>query len=592
MPVARRWFTGHEAWLVGAALGYLVSSLAASVLFRFELATPSAVIAISVVVLALALRLMGAGRIEASELPWLAGTWLVVILIVVVPFSRVGALVADGGIAYRAYFSADLMTHLSVVAELQKGAFPLQNPFYEGGGLGYYWLFFTFPAALGVWLGNQTALVATYFAGGLLFAGLLYAAARRFDLTPARAFLAVSVMMGAVSYEGLLALPRSESWMNINVDAFSRWVLELISLDGLHRGLLYTPQHLFSYSLLVILILLVHNGEPRRVSAAAFCGVLLGGMAGTSIVTAMLAGPWLVLVLWRRRREVPFLAMASAATVTSLAFLAWYVALGFFGDAGAALTLRTPKLLELPSILLIDCGALCLLAWRHAREEIELVLLAALALVAVLFLDLRGYESAWMAWRAGSVLLVALGFVAARALSEPLSLTHAIILAPALLTVSLDVYNAADVTNRNPSPGGFPWTTVVPRAERLALDWIRRETPPDAVVQWDVRARELGEWALVPALGERRMAVGFPIFLLDLQKYRQRERRHARPIFNSGDAAEAHRKARELGIDYLVIGAAELRVREERTRPLFEAEDRFRTVFESDGVAVLAVLAP
>ena len=591
MPVARRWFTGHEAWLVGAALGYLVSSLAASVLLRFELATPSAVLAISVVVLALALRFMGAGRIETSELPWLTVAWLVVMLIVVVPFSRVGASVADG-VAYRAYFSADLMTHLSVVAELQKGGFPLHNPFYQGAGLGYYWLFFTLPAALGVWLGNQTALLATYLAGGLLFAGLLYAAARRFDLAPARACLAASVMMGAASYEGLLALARSESWMNINVDAFSRWVLELISLDGLHRGLLYTPQHLFSYSLLVILILLVHNGEPRRVSAAAFCGVLLGGMAGTSIVTAMLAGPWLVLMLWRRRHGVPFLAMATASTVTSLGFLAWYVNLGFFGEAGGALTLRSPKLLELPSILLIDCGALGLLAWRHMQREIELVLLAALALVAVLFLDLRGYEGVWMAWRAGSVLLVALGLVAARALSGPLSLTHAIILAPAVLTVSLDVYNAADVTNRNPSPGGFPWTTVVPRAEREALDWIRRETPPDAVVQWDVRARELGEWALVPALGERRMAVGFPIFLLDLQKYRQRERRHARPIFNSGDAAQAHRKARELGIDYLVIGAAELRVRGERTRPLFEAEDRFRTVFESDGVAVLAVLAP
>ena len=591
MPVARRWFTGHEAWLVGAALGYLVSLLAASVLFRFELATPSAVLAISVVVLALALRFMGAGRIETSELPWLTVTWLVVMLIVVVPFSRVGASVADG-VAYRAYFSADLMTHLSVVAELQKGGFPLHNPFYQGAGLGYYWLFFTLPAALGVWLGNQTALLATYLAGGLLFAGLLYAAARRFDLAPARACLAASVMMGAASYEGLLALARSESWMNINVDAFSRWVLELISLDGLHRGLLYTPQHLFSYSLLVILILLVHNGEPRRVSAAVFCGVLLGGMAGTSIVTAMLAGPWLVLVLWRRRHGAPFLAMATASTVTSLGFLAWYVDLGFFGEAGGALTLRSPKLLELPSILLIDCGALCLLAWRHMQREIELVLLAALALVAVLFLDLRGYEGVWMAWRAGSVLLVALGLVAARALSGPLSLTHAIILAPAVLTVSLDVYNAADVANRNPSPGGFPWTTVVPRAEREALDWIRRETPPDAVVQWDVRARELGEWALVPALGERRMAVGFPIFLLDLQKYRQRERRYARPIFNSGDAAEAHRKARELGIDYLVIGAAELRVRGERTRPLFEAEDRFRTVFESDGVAVLAVLTP
>ena len=65
--------------------------------------------------------------------------------------------------------------------------------------------------------------------------------------------------------------------------------------------------------------------------------------------------------------------------------------------------------------------------------------------------DLRGYEGVWMAWRAGSVLLVALGLVAARALSGRLGFTHAIILAPAVLTVSLDVYNAADVSNRSAS---------------------------------------------------------------------------------------------------------------------------------------------
>ena len=88
------------------------------------------------------------------------------------------------------------------------------------------------------------------------------------------------------------------------------------------------------------------------------------------------------------------------------------------------------------------------------------------------------------------------------------------------------------------------------------------------------------------------MAVGFPIFLLDLQKYRVRERRHVRPIFNSGDAVEAHRLALELGIDYLVIGARELRVRGERVRPLFEAEDRFRVVFESGPTTVLEVLPP
>jgi hypothetical protein len=201
--------------------------------------------------------------------------------------------------------------------------------------------------------------------------------------------------------------------------------------------------------------------------------------------------------------------------------------------------------------------------------DIELLWLAALALAAVLVLDLRGYEGVWIAWRAGSVLLVA----------------------PAVLTLVLDVYNASDVTNRKPSPGGFPWTTVVHSDELEALTWIRDQTPLDAVVQWDVRARQLGEWALLPALGERRMAVGFPIFLLDLQKYRVRERRQVRPIFNSGDADEAYRLASELGIDYIVIGAQEIQTRGERVRPLFEAEERFRVAFSRGETAVLVVLS-
>ena len=591
MPLARRWFQGYEAWLVGLALGFFGSSIAASVLYRFELASPVSVLAASALLSVLAVVFQGDRRRGDRGLAWLFAALAFAALIVALPFSRIGVSVADG-VAYRAYFSADLMTHLSVVAELQKSEFPLTNPFYTGGALGYYWLFFLFPATFGSLATNQSTLLVVYLASGLLFSGLLFATARRLELSPPRACVGVLIVIGAVSYEGVLALVRSEPWTDINVDALSRWVFELISLDGLHRSMLYTPQHLFSYSLLLVLILLLVRDEPKDVPGAVLCGVLLGGMAGTSIVTAMLAGPWFVVVLWRRRADVPFLTTAFIATATALVFLAWYVVLGFFGDAGAALTVRVPRALELPSVLMIDAGALFVLAvwrWRRRRPfDVELAMLAALALVAVLFLDLRGYEGVWMAWRAGSVLLVALGLLAVR----DLRWVHAAILAPAVLTIALDVYNASDVTNRRPSPGGFPWTTVVSADEHGALTWIRDETPTDAIVQWDVRARELGEWALVPALGERRMAVGFPIFLLDLQKYRVRERRHVRPIFNSGEAVEAHRLALELGIDYLVIGAQELRVRGERVRPLFEAEDRFRVVFESGPTTVLEVLAP
>jgi hypothetical protein len=323
--------------------------------------------------------------------------------------------------------------------------------------------------------------------------------------------LATGVILLAASYEGALTLFRAGSFRDTNVDAFGRWVLGLTSLDGLHRSVLYTPQHLFSYSLLVLLLLLLLRDEPRDRPGAILLGALLA------------------LFLLRR---------------------------------GSGLR----------------------------RFDREVAALAALALLAVLFLDLKGYEGVWMAWRAGSVLLLALGILAAPALGSSLRAHHALLLAPASLTVALDVWNAQDVSNRDLSAGDFRWTTVVSRDEWEALRWIREKTPEDSLVQWDVRARELGESALLPAIGERRMAVGSPIFLLDLRKYRARERREVRPIFASGDPEEAYRLATALGIDYLFLGARELQTRGERLRKLFESEERFRTVFSNPGVTILAAV--
>ena len=586
LPIARRSFSGATAWLAGGALGYFGSSLLASVLARLGLASPAAVLLAPG-----ALYLFGrlaAGRgpraapssEAAGDRPWLAFSLLFVVGLTALPFLHVGTEV-PGGFAYRAYFSADLMTHLSVVGELQKGAFPPENPFYAGEPLGYYWLVFLFPAALGRWTSNQGALLGLYLASGFLFAGLLFHAGRRLGLSGSRAFLLTVVAIGAVGYDGLFALVGREPWTDMNVDAFARWVFGLTSLDGLQRAVLYTPQHLFSYSLLVVLILLVVDGEPRTARSASLAGVLLGAMAGASIVTAMLAGPWLVLVLFLRRTSLRSFLSLSAGRHRRLARLSRLVRRGgLFRWRGRGLHAETPspRRAPLPALRRLRRARA---PRRLSREsttaaELPLALLAGLALLAVLFLDLKGYEGVWMAWRAGSVLLVALALLAAPALSGRLRPFPALVILPAALTLFLDVYNAQDVTNRRLSAGAFRWTTVVSAEERDALEWLKRETPENAVVQWDVRARELGEWALVPALAERRMAVGFPIFLLDLQKYRARERRQVRPIFAAGDADEAHRLATELGIDYLFIGATELRTRGERLRELFEAPLLFR----------------
>ncbi len=608
IPLARRWFAGPEKYLVGAAIGFAMSTLVASALFRLELGKP-AVVAGVLAAAALLLWRSRPGRelrvLDERDYPGLAIVWLITLAIVTAPFWNVGRETPDG-VAYRAYFSADLMTHLSVVAELQKGEFPLQNPFYEGLSLGYYWLFFTFPAIAGALAENQSVLLATYLASGLLFSGLLYLLARGAGAAAMGSVVLTSAALAAASFEGALALVRF-AWLgeplsrftDLNVDALSRWAFELTSLDGLHRSVLYTPQHLFSYSLLLILLLLVLNGEPRGRAGSLLCGGLLGSMAGTSIVTAMLAGPWLIAVLAWRRRGSPtaFLRDALWTTGFALLFLVWFVLLGFFGDAGGAMAFRQPRAAELPLVVLLECGgliALVLLAARggERRESTgPAVGLALFALAAVLFLDVRGYEGVWMAWRAGSVLLLALFLLALSSWRAPPIRWIAPIVAVASVTTILDVYNAQDITNFRPSAGAFRWTTLVSKDEWEALRWVREQTPLTSIVQFDTRAREPGEWALIPAIAERRMAVGFPIFLLDLQKYRARERRHVRPVFLTSDAREAHRNATETRIDYLIVGRRELEIRGEGVRKLFEAPELFRPVFFNDRVTVFEVVS-
>ncbi len=600
--LAGRWFSGFERHATGIAIGYFLSTITASFLYRLGVLTPVklgfVLVAVTAVIVYAARRSQVSFRQDSQEERfWLVATLAVAMSLVALPYLRIGQETVEG-FAYRSYFSADLMTHLSILGEIQKGDFPPQNPFYAGRSLGYQWLFFLFPALVGDWIGNQPALILTNLGSGLLFVTLAFAAACRFARGPGYAFAAVVIGLAAASYEGLAVLVRAAwigeplgSFRDVNLDAFSRWFFELTSLDGLHRSLLYTPQHLYSYSLLLILVLLLYRGEPRGVASSVLAGVVLGGMAGTSIVTAMIAGPWLVMSRTMEGGQKSYLLRdLFVMGTTALAFLGWYFVLGFFEEAGGALVPRVPSPAEMPVLLLLEAGPLFLLALpalteRYARP---IIALAGMALMAILFMDIGSYPGVWMAWRAGSILLVALFLMAAFTLGNRRRWALAVILVPALLTAVLDIYNAQDVTNRDFSRGTFRWTTVVDRSDYQALRWIRSNTPLQAVVQWDVRAREPGEWALIPALAERRMAVGFPIFLLDNRKYRKRERQ-LRPIFVSRDPVRAHQLAMEAGIDYLVIGTREVAVRGELVRKLWEAPELFHEVYSNAGATIFQV---
>ena len=104
----------------------------------------------------------------------------------------------------------------------------------------------------------------------------------------------------------------------------------------------------------------------------------------------------------------------------------------------------------------------------------------------------------YVGWRAGHLLFIAFATLTACAVQEMARIhdglkrvglaTCAIVLALGVPTFAVDLYKTQDVSNRRQA-AGFHWTLVLSPADLHALDWIRRFTPQDAVVQVDPWAR-------------------------------------------------------------------------------------------------------
>jgi hypothetical protein len=160
-----------------------------------------------------------------------------------------------------------------------------------------------------------------------------------------------------------------------------------------------------------------------------------------------------------------------------------------------------------------------------------------------------------------------------------------------LPTTIIDTYNAQDITNFAQSPNG-PWTVTVTAEEQQGLDWLRRQTPADAIVQMDPLARERSTWSLIPSLAQRRMAAGRPISLLggtqNDSEYGERSAR-VKTMYATPDAQAAWDTARALRIDYIWIDRTE-RTAYPSGMAKFDADaGRFASVFRNNEVSIYRV---
>ncbi|MCA1584418.1 MAG: hypothetical protein LC791_06485 [Acidobacteria bacterium] len=444
--------------------------------------------------------------------------------------------------------------------------------------------------------------------------------ARAIGVSSAGAALGIAAGFVANSYEGLerlLVLREYElpidSLRVINIDAVSRWFYKGMPVDGLQRLLLYQPHHLTGYALALLALWLVARAtsvRPRIVALGA--GLLLGTGFLYSTFTAIIVGVAVAMLFAVRIAQerawgtAMWSALAAGAPVAAAVGLS--VILGYVNPAHGSLLHFGPNPVafhEWPFVLLLNFGPLLLvglagvLAWRWSHAEAApAAALAAASLGFYFFADVPDMGGVWVGWRAGHLLLMALGLFTGvaldalwrtRALVRVAGVTALALLATAALpTVAIDVFNAQDVENRESAPL-FPWTLILSRAEIEGLDWIRRSTPADALVQVDPRARYAGTWAYIPAFAERRMYAGLPISMIPLRPYELATDNVSFGIFRAPAAKEAWEMAHFLNISYLVVGQPERERYEETTEALTKDPVLFRPVFRNEALTVYEV---
>jgi len=617
------------AWLLGPAAGYVMTSLVLLAFWAAGVRSP-ALLAVAPVVASLlawpASRLAGRLSIPALGRRDIIAVCVVLLLVPLVvgrPYSRVGADIPEGR-AYRAYFTADFVWAMAVVAEVSKGDFPPRNVFYRNDDLRYYWLGHLLPAveyraARGA-IRLDKLLLVNDFIIALAFAGFLYVFVRHFVDSPAAAAAACAGVVLFSSFEGTEFLWRLwrgggslDAVRGMNIDAVSRWTYQSLPVDGLQRVLLYQRQHELGYMLgLGALLLLVQARERLRPGVLFLAGCLLAmsllfssfaAMMLTAVVTAVAAIRLIASRAWRT-----MLAGAGLAALPLAAALALSWALRYVDGGGSLVAIGVNRMaahnapvaiaLSFGPLLIGAAAGLCVAAWKRTLGRFwELVVAIAVCWLFYFFVDVPEHQHTYVGWRASHLLFISFAALTGYAIQELWAAgrrvriaavgTAAALAALAAPMVVIDLYNTQDIWNRAEGPG-FRWTVILSPDEVEALDWIRAHTPPNARVQVEPSVRGRDTWDYIPAFAERRMSAGLPISMIPLKKYEVASAR-IKTLYESTSAEDAHARAAAECIDYLVVGPAERRAYAAFQPVLDSSPEHFTPVFRNASVGVYAV---
>jgi len=614
-------------WVVGPIWGYGLSSL---VLLALWMAGARGTVLLVVPLLGCAVAALGGWLMRGTLTPpafgrpdVIAVLFLLVSVpaIVGLPFAHVAEPVPEGR-AYRAYFTADMIWRMAVVAEVSKGDVPPRNPFLRGQPLHYYWLPHLLPAAeyrqVHRQISMEQVLLVNSVALGLAFVLFLFGFARQWVESPVAAAVGSLGALVFTSFEGFERLVvfwrtgvRLAAVADLNIDAVTRWFYLSLPIDGLQRLLWYQPHHSTGYALgLSALLVLAQTRVGVTPRILAFCGCLLGTTllfsTFAAIMLTMMVALTAATMLVGERRWVT-LATGAVAGAIPLAFAVLVArSLKYVDSSGPSLVrvLVNPMavrnvwislLLSFgPMLILGTAGAVLATVRRRALQFLGIAVIIVVSFVFYFFVDVRDHQYVYVGWRAGHFLFIAFAVLVGYGLQElwrmggrtrTIAVATTVVLALlSLPTFVIDFYNTQDITNQNPADN-YSWTLVLTHDEVAALAWIRRSTPADAVVQFEPHAREGRRWADVPAFAERRMSAGLPISMVPLTKYEAASGK-VMALYQEHDPDAAFSQAARLGIDYLIVGPPERKMFPDFEATLRSRPSRFREAFRSGEVSV------
>jgi hypothetical protein len=627
VPVGLRVFGRHAAgWVAGAAASYAVTCLVLWAVVAAGAASAPAFAAAWAIECAALYALAQALPRDAVRLrAWtprdtaaLSAVLLLVPVLMGAPYRNLGASDGEGRKYYRAYFTADFVWHMALTAELGRFQIPPRNPYMAHRDLHYYWTYFLVPAAVTSTVPGAD-VEASLKVNAQCTALLLLASFCLFAWTaggrPAATALGVSLVVLASSAEGLAAAwdlwargRPLDALRDINVDAITAWWYNGLRIDGVHRTMLYTPQHGLSCALGLLGLLGAATAGARASRAViATAGVLLGLAATLNpfLGAAFCAIYGLGVVSDAVLTRAPTRSLLShwpAAVPPALA-VGWGIVNAMGEGAGEALTIGwVGYARNAPArALLLGLGPVLLAALAGMLPDRALpsapvrMAMVGLGLGLFLFYFVVLSEKSWVGFRAGQIMLAMLTVPLARLFDRlmrwrtraaTLAVAASILVVGAPTTVA-DTRNAADIANLRMGPG-FPWTLTVSAAQQDALRWIRANTAPEAVVQAEPMVRGRAHWSFIPTFAGRRTSSALPISLLPVPEYGERSRRVQR-VFTATDMVAAHREARQLRIDYLWVDPEDRRAYPGVVERFEAAPDYFELRFRNAEVTVFRV---